>query len=135
MATITCDSKTMQPTKMAELAASVVKNKPYIKYAYTLEFTKKENLDYHPHVHLLYEINGSKPSADINQFKNKFKVAQNHVDIKFINEKEVKDKVRYLMGFKQESKMAQVEKDILIRQENNLKDFYYNEEFLSQYII
>lgn len=124
---------TMQPATMAELAASVTKNKPYIKYAYTLEFTGKEN-QYHPHIHLLYEINGSKKSADIKQFMRKFGVAHNFVDINEISEKELKDKLCYIKGEKQESKLEQVEKDILIRKENNLKNYYYNEEFLSPYI-
>lgn len=130
--TISC-KPTLQPVEMAELVASVVKNKPYRKYAYTLEFYGKE-LQYHPHIHLLYEINGSKRSADIKQFMRKFGVANNFVDIKEISEKELKDKLCYIKGEKQESKIEQVEKDILLKQKNNLKNYYYSEEFLSEYI-
>lgn len=124
----------MQPAKLAELAESVVKNKPFRKYAYCLEFTG-EKQQYHPHVHLLYEINDSKPSADIKQFMRKFDTINNCVNIDEIMENQLKEKLCYIKGEKQESKLWQVKLDKEIREKNNIKDFYYNEEFLSNYIL
>jgi len=126
--------KELKPPDISKKIKQLVLNKPFKEHIYCLEFTGKEK-QYHPHIHMLYR-KISKPSHDNKAICRKFKIQNNYIDyVNNIDEKQLKDIMPYIMGVKSKDKMEQVENDIKILKENDLKKYYYTGKLLSEYIL
>lgn len=81
------------------------------------------------HVHILFEKGKNAPTKLQRAFTNKFfdKYVGTHaaLDFKYINNKNYNDKIKYIMGYKETSKMTKVYKDIAIQKGYNIPVYYH----------
>lgn len=112
------------PKKVFEKISQLVKNKPFKEYLYCMEFAGKDG-NYNPHIHLLYR-KIDKPNRDDKAICRKFKIEDHFIHKVNISENNLNEKIEYIVGNKKQEKMDQVERDIKILKENNLKKYYYN---------
>lgn len=96
------------------------------KWGYCFEFTG-EDMSWHPHIHFLRK--GKAPKGGwhriVRDLSRLFKIKENFVDKSPSTNKKTYDiRLKYLKGVKSEDKMAQVKRDIEIRRELDLEDYY-----------
>lgn len=81
------------------------------------------------HAHILFEKKDASPSKIQRAFNNKFfdKWVGTHaaLDYKYIDDKKYQQKLEYIMGIKERTKMAKVEKDKIIKTNNGVDHFYH----------
>ncbi len=114
--------KESTPKEIYLKISSLVKNKPFRKHAYCMEFFGKDE-QYHPHIHMVYERVG-KPSHDNKAILRKFDIKPNFLDYQEINSDRLEEKLKYIKGDKQLDKLDQVEKDEILLKNNNLEKYY-----------
>lgn len=96
------------------------------EWGYCFEFTGHD-MKWHPHLHFLRKGKAPKGSWSriIRDFSRLFKVKEQFVDKAPSTCKKTFDiRLNYLKGIKSEDKMAQVQRDRIIRKELDIEDYY-----------
>lgn len=93
-------------------------------YMFNLEFFGKKG-ELHPHTHILIKGGGMDKSKIIRAFSRQFKIKDNFVDVQRSDcGRLYAQRVGYIKGEKQESKMKGVEKDDEFRKKYGIDKFY-----------
>lgn len=111
------------------------RRKGFAQWWYTCEQsgTDEETMGYHPHIHCLLVLDKQyqqgEPSRMARYFENKlskYRTKSDHfLQIKFVTEKSMQDKMAYILGRKRiPEKQPQVETDKVWRKQNNIKMWY-----------
>lgn len=122
---ITC-SKDKSPQTMAKLTKSLLRNKPFADCIATIEFYGAEG-QYHPHVHILYR-NIQKAYFYKRDLCKKFGVDMNNEHfykswpLKTIEE--IKEKEKYINGYKTDKKQNQLDMDDECRKLHNIPKIF-----------
>lgn len=111
------------PVEMVEITKNLQRHNYMTNYCFSIEFFSKSGEN--QHIHILVWGNKVNKTKVIRDFSRKYDVSANFIDVKHSKrQQDYNNRLNYIKGIKDESKMESVEKDRVRRAELDLLDFY-----------
>lgn len=111
------------PLDMVQITKDLERHKYMSNYCFSIEFFSKSGEN--QHIHILVWGDKVNKTKTIRDFSRKYDISPNFIDIKFSRKQtDFNNRLNYIKGNKEDSKMESVEKDRVKRAELDLLDFY-----------